>query len=193
MKKNLFTVLILCISISAFAQESDKKETEAKIKKSEVKLNAFNIIIFKSIDFSYEYLLDSESSVGISVLINLNDFSDDEYYGPYYNEAFAITPYYRHFFSRKYATGFFMEAFGMYNQQKYYVYNYDNGSDPGTNSSESTSNNFALGISLGGKFVSKKGFLFEFFMGVGRNIAISNRDAAADFVPRMGASIGYRF
>ncbi|MFK5878355.1 MAG: DUF3575 domain-containing protein [Flavobacteriaceae bacterium] len=192
MKKILVAVFILCISISTFAQDNENKNDD-KIKKHEVKLNAFSIIIFKSIDFSYEYLLDSESSIGISVLINLNDFSDEEYYGPYYNEVFAITPYYRHFFSRKYAAGFFMEAFGMYNQQKYYIYNYNNGNDPGATSSESTSNNFALGISLGGKFVSKKGFLFEFYGGVGRNIAISNRDAAADFVPRMGASIGYRF
>ncbi|MDC9722649.1 MAG: DUF3575 domain-containing protein [Urechidicola sp.] len=192
MKKITLIILVFITSLSSFAQDNENKN-EDKIKKHEVKLNAFNIIIFKSIDFTYEYLLDSESSVGISVLINLNDFSDEEYYGPYYNEAFAITPYYRHFFSRKYAAGFFMEAFGMYNQQKYYVYNYDVGIDPETTSSESTSNNFALGISLGGKFVSKKGFLFEFFGGVGRNIAISNRDAAADFVPRMGATIGYRF
>lgn len=191
MKKIFFAIFMLSISISSFAQEAEENETESQIKKNEVKLNVFNIIIFKSIDFSYEYLLDSESSVGISVLINLNDFSDDEYYGPYYNESFAITPYYRHFFSRNYAGGFFIEAFGMYNQQKYYDYYYDSSIETSTN--DSVSNNFALGISLGGKFVTKKGFLFEFFGGVGRNIIISNRDYAAEFVPRLGVSLGYRF
>lgn len=193
MKKIFFAVFMLFISISTFAQESEEKETENQFKKNEVKLNVFNIIIFKSIDFSYEYLLDSESSVGISVLINLNDFSDDEYYGPYYNETFAITPYYRHFFSKSYAAGFFIEAFGMYNQQKIYYDYYDYDINSYISTSDEVSNNFALGISLGGKFVSEKGFLFEFFGGIGRNIAISNRDAAAEFVPRLGVSLGYRF
>ena len=107
MKKILIAVFILCISIPIFAQEEEKKENaESKelIKKHEVKLNAFNAIVFKSLDFSYEYLLDSESSVGVSVLINLVDENSESYEsGPYYNESFAITPYYRHFFSSKYA------------------------------------------------------------------------------------------
>ncbi len=195
MKKLTLIAIVFITSLSSFAQENDTKENEEKIKKHEVKLNAFNTIIFKSVDFSYEYLLDSESSVGISVLINLqnneSDFFED---GPYYNESFAITPYYRHFFSRKYAWGFFMEAFAMYNQQKIYdTYYIDNGNDTNLVSSDESSNNFALGLAVGGKFVSKKGFLFEFYGGVGRNLATSNNDIAFEFVPRLGMSLGYRF
>ncbi|MBV1888176.1 MAG: DUF3575 domain-containing protein [Urechidicola sp.] len=195
MKKLTLIAIVLIASISTFAQENDKKENEEKIKKHEVKLNAFNTIIFKSLDFSYEYLLDSESSVGISVLINLqNDESDFFEDGPYYNESFAITPYYRHFFSRKFAWGFFMEAFAMYNQQKIYdIYYIDNGNNTNLVTGDETSSNFALGLAVGGKFVSKKGFLFEFFAGVGRNLATSNNDVAVEFVPRLGMSLGYRF
>ena len=189
MKNISFLLFILFISFNITAQETKIDSIPDKIKKHEVKLNAFNIIIFKSLDFSYEYLLNSESSVGISIFVNLQDdnpdFIED---GPIYNEEFAITPYYRHFFSSKYAWGFFMEAFTMYNQQKNSVFSSDS-----SRYTYKTSNNLAFGMSLGGKFVSKKGFLFEFYGGVGRNLITSNDNVATEFVPRFGASLGYRF
>ena len=184
--KKLILILLLLMTISSFSQE-----TEEKKKSHEVKINAFNTLIFKSLEGSYEYLINNESSVGISLMVNLND----EYYdGGQYNEEFALTPFYRRFFSRKYAWGFFMEAFAMYNQQKIYdTYYIDNGNDTNLISDDETSSNFALGLAVGGKFVSEKGFLFEFFGGLGRNLAISNNDVATEFVPRLGMSLGYRF
>ena len=59
--------------------------------------------------------------------------------------------------------------------------------------SDETSSNVAFGISVGGKFVTKKGFLFEIYGGVGRNIITSNNDVASEFVPRLGATLGWRF
>lgn len=186
MKKTNFLAILLIASLSTFAQEKEEKEI---VKKSEVTLNAFNIIAFKTLDFSYEYLLSSEASVGVSVLINLQN--ENNLNDVHYNESLAITPYYRHFFSRKYAQGFFIEAFGMYNQQKYYSYDYSTRSH--ISGSDNTSNNFALGMSIGGKFVSRNGFIYEFFLGAGRNLAMSNSDVATEIVPRLAASVGYRF
>jgi hypothetical protein len=187
-------VLLLFTSFVTFAQETEQEE---KVPHSEIKLNAFNLIVFKSLDFSYEYLIDSESSIGISALINLQDKDDRDFLNsPYYNEKFAITPYYRRYFSSRYAWGFFLEAFGSYNVQddnnEDYVYiaeidTYD------YVLSDETSSNVAFGIAVGGKFVTNKGFLFEIFGGVGRNIITSNNDVASEFVPRLGASLGWRF
>ncbi len=182
--KKLITIALLFITINSFSQEVIKKE-----KSHELKLNAFNIILFKSIDASYEYLINDESSVGISFLINLNDENND---GPNYNETFAITPYYRHFFSSKYAWGFFVEGFGMFNTQELDYYYYDNINGGYDNNDEKTTN-FALGLSLGAKFVSEKGFIFEFFGGIGRNLFTSNSDYNSEIVPRLGTSFGYRF
>ncbi|MDB9961471.1 DUF3575 domain-containing protein [Oceanihabitans sp.] len=187
-------VLLLFTSFVTFGQDT---ENETKVPHSEIKVNAFNLIVFKSVDFSYEYLIDSESSIGISALINLQDKDDRDFLNsPYYNEKFAITPYYRRYFSSRYAWGFFLEAFGSYNVQddnnEDYVYiaeidTYD------YVLSDETSSNVAFGIAVGGKFVTKKGFLFEIFGGVGRNIITSNNDVASEFVPRLGASLGWRF
>ena len=193
MKKALL-VLLLLTSFVSFSQSTSEED---KVKHSEFKVNAFNLIVFKSVDFSYEYLIDSESSVGISALINLQDREDRDFLdGPYYNEKFAITPYYRRYFSSRYAWGFFLEAFGSYNVQddteEDYVFN-DLINDYEYQFSDETSNNIAFGIAVGGKFVTKKGFLFEVFGGLGRNISTSNDDIASEFVPRLGATIGWRF
>ncbi|GAA3596007.1 DUF3575 domain-containing protein [Flavivirga amylovorans] len=187
--KKVLCLLLLLVSYFSFSQE------EENIKSHEIKLNAFNAIIFKSIDFSYEYLIDSESSIGVSVFFNLHDSDDrsfDDDNGPIYNEEFALTPFYRHYFSNKYAWGFFLEAFGMYNVQKDFDGYYD-GSIGQDVFRDGTSNNVALGISLGGKFVSKKGFAFEFLGGLGRNLSQSNDDIGTELVPRIAASLGYRF
>ena len=187
--KKLILIPLLLLSIHTFSQE-----TETKKKSHEVKLNAFNTLIFKSLEGSYEYLINKESSAGISLMVNLNDEFNE---GPESAETFAITPYYRRFFSRKYAWGFFMEAFGMYNKQQYDYYE-NNHSSTGNdsyiyNSIDKETNNFALGISIGGKFVSQKGFAFEFYGGIGRNLFTSDSRYNYEFVPRLGVSFGYRF
>ncbi len=186
--KNFFLIPMLLITLYSFSQNIEEKK-----KSHEVKLNAFNTLIFKSLEGSYEYLINKESSAGISIMVNLNDEFNE---GPEYNEDFTITPFYRRFFSRKYAWGFFMEAFGMYNKQQNNDYYYDDPAMGNSNSSYVTNedtSNFALGISIGGKFVSQKGFAFEFYGGVGRNLFTSDSRHNYEFVPRLGVSFGYRF
>jgi hypothetical protein len=63
-----------------------------------------NLIGFKWIDIGYERILNEESSIGIGTLISLDKNVDglDAY------RTFSITPYYRHFFSKNYARGFFI-------------------------------------------------------------------------------------
>lgn len=191
MKKAILILTILC-SINMFSQE--EIET-TPVKHHEIKLNVFNLIAFKTVDFSYEYLLNSESSIGISALFNLQDSKSDfleDGNGFAYEEQLAITPYFRYFFSGRYASGFFMEVFAMYNEQEDYDEIYDSFNNF-IGGEESTSNNLAVGMVVGGKFASKKGFIFEGFGGLGRNLVISNEEVGTELVPRIGASFGYRF
>jgi len=187
MKKYILFGLMLC-SITLFAQESKPQKSH------EFNVNIFNTIIFKAPEFSYEYLIDAESSVGGAVMFNLTDLGNENEYidGPYYEENFALTAFYRRFFSRKYAWGFFIETFGMYNQQEVEKYDFDY-FDPATDYSYEKTNNFAVGISVGGKWVSSKGFVFQIHGGVGRNIISSDDANNTEIVPRLGASFGLRF
>jgi len=190
MKSFLYLPFLMTFFVGFSQQNSDDRP-----KHSEIKANAFNLIVFKAVDFSYEYLIDSESSIGVTALFNLQDNDEKDFEdGPYYNEKMAITPFYRRFFSSKYAWGFFMEAFAMYNLQEDYdgYYEYNNGNEYYVYDDE-TSSNLAFGMSVGGKFVSRKGFAFEFFGGVGRNLTTSNDDVATELVPRLGVNLGFRF
>ncbi len=153
--------------------------------RDEFKINAFNLIAFTYMDLSYERLLHEEASFGVSVLFNIGN--DNELLD--YFRDFSITPYYRQYFSKQYAEGFFVEGFGMLNSGEDYYYSFDDQGNE-TNSGE-TYTDFALGVSVGGKFVTKRGFIAEIYTGLGRNLL--GDDTAPEIVSRGGISLGYRF
>jgi hypothetical protein len=190
MKKITLFVLLAFISIQFTAQELEEtKESrypQDVNKKYELKINAFNLIGLSALDLSYERLINTESSYGVAVFYNFTDINDDIGFP----KKFSLTPYYRWFFSEStFARGFFVEGFGMLNTYQDIYYR---------NNSESIENDtsFALGISVGGKFITKSGFTTEVYLGVGRNlIKNENEDDYFEFniVGRFGISLGYRF
>jgi hypothetical protein len=184
MKKITFIILFLIGTLSTYAQE----EKEAH---HEIKINAFNLLVFKHLEGSYEYLIDSESSVGIAARFALHSNEDRSIIS--YNERYVFTGFYRRYFSQKYAEGFFVEGLTMYSHIEDDVFDQSLSLSPGTTSSKQSSNDIALGFALGLKTVSKKGFAFEFYAGIGDLITSSNDNVATEVIPRLGASFGYRF
>jgi hypothetical protein len=172
MKKFTLLILLLVVTLST-AQEKEEIYPQDVNKKHELKINALTLLAAKWIDVSYERLIDEESSFGTAVTINTDSFETDLNY--------AITPYYRRYFSGKFARGFFVEGFGM-------LFSAEDNSLFDPNNEDVTG--FALGISIGGKFVSYKGFTAELVLGVGRNFLESENNEA---VGRFGISVGYRF
>jgi hypothetical protein len=164
-------------------------------KRYELKLNAFSLIAYAALDLSYERLIDENSSYGVAVFYN---FSKDTDADITIRKKFSITPYYRQFFfENKYARGFFIEGFGMLNTYQddynYYYNNYD---------TVEIQTSFALGVSVGGKFVLKEGFTAEVLAGIGRNLIKDKNDDdynSFDYrnynsiIGRFGISLGYRF
>ncbi|MEX0288468.1 MAG: DUF3575 domain-containing protein [Flavobacteriaceae bacterium] len=182
MKQILTALFISLFCISTLqAQETDDMDQA----RSEIKINATNLIAFTFIDSSYEYLLNEEASLGVGLLFNVgNDNEILDYY-----RSFSLTPYYRQYFSNKFAKGFFVEGFGMLNSGKEEIYIFmPNGVDTYR---EENYTDFALGISAGGKFVTPRGFVAEIYLGVGRNLLGS--DFAPEVVGRGGIALGYRF
>lgn len=184
MRKVLIAIMFLTV-LSVKGQNSDEKYPQDIDKKHELKLDAFSLIVFSSIDITYEKLLNKDSSYGIAIFYNFNDVDSDIYFP----KKFSLTPYYRWFFTEnRNARGFFVEGFGMLNTyEEEYEFFYES-------PVIEQETNFALGISVGGKFVTKAGFTAEVFAGVGRNL-INSSDNLIDneFVTRGGISLGYRF
>ncbi|WP_333694078.1 hypothetical protein [Flavobacterium sp.] len=175
MKKLLCSFLLFRFFSIAIAQEN------TDFKRNEIKGNAL-MLVFGNFEATYERLLNEESGIGISAGISMvNDIE----------VKFALTPYYRFYFGKKPAAGFFAEGFGMLNQVDDYVYD-----NSGTTYFESrkTITDFAFGIGVGSKWISKRGVIFEINAGIGRNLFSEyndNRDY--EFIGRGGITVGYRF
>ncbi|NVK53574.1 MAG: DUF3575 domain-containing protein [Flavobacteriaceae bacterium] len=182
MKKLTTLCLFLLISTITLAQEKDTISQNNQ-KKHELKINSTNLIAFKWFDVSYEYLINKESSFGTALLISFNNDNGLDAY-----KTFSLTPYYRRYFSKNFAKGFFIESFGMLNTYKWLNTYY------GAPSTTHSRTNFALGVSAGGKFVTNNGFVAEVYLGLGRNLFNnSNNYYDNEVVGRGGISLGYRF
>lgn len=175
--KKLF--VLICLSVFAFGYSQEKEKVD--FPKNEIKGNAL-ILIAGGFEVTYEHLLNEESGMGVSVFVPfVNDF----------DTKFNLTPYYRFYFGEKPAAGFFVEGFGMFNTFEYsedWLFN--------ETPIEFTKrqSDFALGFGLGGKWVTKRGFVVEVNGGIGRNLFNSlSEDYGHQFVGRGGVSLGYRF
>lgn len=190
--KKIVLISLFLLPLIAVAQDDNDYAGH-----SELKVNMLNLIVMEAVDFSYEYLINPQSSVGVSAFYNLKDDDASDFekvFGFYYREKFALTPHYRYNFLNTYSKAFFIEGFCMYNEQKYFdKYLFNSNEEKKVLYADETSNNVAIGVAVGGKFVSKGGFVFELYGGVGRNIHTSNNDIATEMVRRVGASIGFRF
>ena len=170
----------MLFSILVVNAQNDNAENE---KKNEVKLNVLSPLS-GAFEATYERNLNKKSSLGISaftVFNNKNSHDDLNY---------SISPYYRRYFGKKFASGFFAEGFGMLSSidgKKIY--------DTDDNSSFIEGSNvidFSLGLGLGGKWVTKSGFIFEINAGWGKLLFNADKTDHNQVV-RFGLNIGYRF
>lgn len=181
--KKITCFCLFLLSSLGFAQVA---EPVVSFPKNEFKGNAL-FLVLGAPEFTYERLLNDESGIGISVNFALeNDFET----------RFSLTPYYRFYFGKKPAAGFFVEGFTMLNvidiDENYYY----NGTDPVVSDYNSESYaDVAIGIGLGSKWITKRGILFELSGGIGRNLLNSEKNdyLGHTFVGRFGITLGYRF
>lgn len=169
MKKLL---LLLCLCCLTFGYSQEKVDSP----KNEIKLNTLFLIV-GALDVSYERIINEESAFGASLFLAIDDDIDTK---------LMFTPYYRYYFGKKPASGFFAEGFGMLNNYESYKYN-----TVGNESIITTRTDFALGFGLGAKWITKKGFIFEINGGVGRNL-FNSTDTDYEIVGRGGITFGYR-
>ena len=191
--KKLLLVLTFGTFMVGYSQETvqiDPAETPS-FKRNEARLNAAALIagVF---ELSYERVLSEESGAGVSLYIATATADTENNY-----MTFSLTPYYRFYFGKKPAAGFFFEGFGMYNVSKssdYFLTNYNNGYFNSTVIKGEKISDFALGFGLGGKWMTRKGVVFELSAGIGRNLFNErNNTYGTKIVGRGALSIGYRF
>ena len=180
MKKSFLLVIILFTFYSVNAQNSEANGDPYE-KKNEIKLNLISPLL-GAVEAGFERHLSKHSSVGVSAFVVYDDTKNEDM-------NYYISPYYRYYFGKKYASGFFVEGFGMFTSidgKKIYS------ADRLTFTENKNVYDVALGAGLGWKLVTKKGLVFEANAGYGKllfNADKTDHDAVAKF----GLSIGYRF
>ncbi|WP_339883351.1 DUF3575 domain-containing protein [Polaribacter vadi] len=183
MKKISILILFLFLSANTlFSQNDLKEEIETQQNFSELKVNALFLII-GAFDVTYERTINEESAFGVSLYLPFDEEISDTY-------KFSLSPYYRFYFGKKYATGFFAEGFGMLNSTRDESYNYNYNTN-NYNYTYENNTDFALGVGVGGKWVTKRGVIFEISAGIGRNLLNNNYNY--EIIGKGGISVGYRF
>ncbi|WP_310379455.1 DUF3575 domain-containing protein [Flavobacterium sp.] len=173
------TLLILFLTFSAIGNSQEKSKSETL--KNEIKVNAL-FLVLGAVEVTYEHLLNQDTGLGISFfVVNEEDF----------DTSFSLTPYYRAYFGKKPAAGFFVEGFSMISAGKYgSSYNYDYNTNTSYYIDGKKYTDFALGFGVGSKWIHKRGFTFEINAGIGRNLF---NDYSPEVIGRGGITLGYRF
>lgn len=183
--KKIVSLSFCLLSLYSFSQQSTGS-TDPSTDKSELKINGL-FLVLGAIELDYQYLINEESGIGVDLLFA---FDDETLSVNYY-----VAPYYRQYFGKKYASGFFVEAFGMLNSVDGYTYRstYDAATDTYYSNGGYEENivDLALGIGTGVKLLTKRGFIVEIDLGIGRNLFKNDRDFTV--IGKGGINLGYRF
>lgn len=181
MKKKISLLIILFAFYAVKAQSESGTNPNPYQKNNEIKLNLISPLS-GAVGVDFERYLNKNSSLGISSLFVYDNTKEDDM-------NYYISPYYRYYFGKKYASGFFAEGFGMFTSidgKKMYA------ADNITFTEGKNVYDLALGAGLGWKLVTKKGFVVEANAGYGRLLFNADKTDHNQVI-KLGLSIGYRF
>ncbi|MDX1470865.1 MAG: DUF3575 domain-containing protein [Flavobacteriaceae bacterium] len=178
--KKLLLIIFGLLTFVAQAQDVDvdvdmEMETENVW---EIKANALYLVLGIA-EVSLERSLNNNSAIGITGSLPFDDSVKE-------NIEYLVTPYYRYYFGAGQTEGFFLEGFGMLNSIETEIFDFDLEDD------EDFTTDFALGIGLGGKWVTSGGFVGEVNFGIGRNL-FNTDEHDYEVIAKGAITVGLRF
>ena len=192
-KKISFAILSVFISLTAFSQHYGnlrdvRYEDDFSELKNEIHVNLLTSV-FGLPEINYERFLESNFSLGLSVMASLDEPNDQELRA-------LFVPFGRLYFGAENCAGFYIEGNTAIIIEKYRNYNfyYSSSSSPTYEITQSTTSfnsytNFGLGVAIGYKFLTRNNWVGDIFGGAGRVFG----DTRIEAYPRFGISIGKRF
>lgn len=184
-RKLIISLAFLLLSLNSFCQIVNLDNPFAifsgKQTNNELKFNlAYAVGALPEI--TYERIIEDNMGLGISAAVSLESAEDNPY-------RYSILPYYRLYFGKKKASGFFIEGnMGVIGtKEEQYIYNdfYGYSSRSETNSYV----NFGCGVAVGLKLFTRNNYFGEIYGGAVRLIGKSDLGA----YPRFGITLGKRF
>lgn len=201
----IFLSAFLFLPILLNAQEGNETENEINSElvkthrdttRNEVSWNIMNTLVFGALDISYERILSDHSSLSAEVfskVFNKNKGEEGDL-SKTYAKDFSITTKFKYFLDEEnMAWGYYAEAFAMISNgvnEKTVTLTDSQTGEPKEIEAELDYIDVALGIGVGRKFISKKGFFLDVSVGIGRNLF--QKDSPV-IVVLPGFNIGYRY
>ena len=193
----LFTVLF-AQAYSQDVQQVEVLKTDRQVTKlldelgnHEIKLDLIDFLTQPALNVGYEKINDSYSSYGAEVFLKFNDNSTSSAW----SKKFSLNPFYRFYFLNKTdfgGEGYFAEVFIKFANIEYdrNIYFYDPmPNEPYSTTEEIKAWDIAPGVGVGRKWVNKKGWTFEYMLGLGRYLFPNSKN---DNVPEGGSLRDYR-
>lgn len=179
----IFTVAILLFSQVNAQSDSNNQTKDAQSKPIEERLDQIKLnglyLVFGMFEIGYERVLNENSGLGIELNIPFDLNTDINFF---------LTPHYRMYFGEKHAAGFFGEF------HAHYINFEESGFFNSSNKFVSRNNSeLALGLGVGGKWITNSGVFFETNIGISRILNISTTPLLNQYFPRLGITAGYRF
>lgn len=191
--KKIFLLMMLFPSL-IFAQNS----LQSKVKKNEITINAFELVIGGVLPISYERFIDNSQSITVKT------FFFDKHYGDFNsgsNNLISIQTQYNFYFSeKKENAGLFFSPFLKFTKGKHNYISYDYYIDNNGNYINSTTqrvtdiNALIAGFGLGYKLLLKKKLSLSLSTDIGR--VLNEKGYYAEYGPidaRVGVNMGIRF
>jgi len=196
--KKISYLLVLFLSVGAFAQSNETTATDTIVspilaKKNEVKIDVLNLVAFGKLGISYERFLNKDFSVGITgMMFNKNSKTDDFLTDDTRTLIdYQVIPYVRYAMSKSATNLYYLEAFSNINGGQYKeLKTLNNGTADYVVVTKKDYNDIALGAAVGYKLYFKESFVIDLTVGIGRNLFNSDSPST---VSRLGLNLGYRF
>ncbi|MBW8361766.1 MAG: DUF3575 domain-containing protein [Kaistella sp.] len=179
------TLLLSCFLILVSAHVS-AQETDVPTRQNDIIFDPITTIAGMG-SLSYERLLNQDSGVGIHGFFYLGNEDDYDNY-----RFMQISPFYRMYFGKKYASGFFVEGFLPITTIKDSYYYYEPVNPNNYSETVDRETTVGLGVGAGGKWVTKRNIIFEASAGIARRFA-ANNDIFSSITAKWMLGIGYRF
>ncbi|MCK6608259.1 MAG: hypothetical protein L6Q46_08140 [Flavobacterium sp.] len=196
--KKISYILVLLLSVGAFAQSNETMTTDTIVspilaKKNEVKVDVLNGIAFGKLGVSYERFLNKDFSVGITgMMFNKKSKTDDFLTDDTRTLIdYQVIPYVRYALSKSASSLYYLEGFVNINGGEYKeLTTLNNGAADYIMITKKDYNDVALGGSVGYKLYFKESFVLDLTVGIGKNLFQENSPST---VARLGINLGYRF
>lgn len=196
--KKIITLLSVFILISLFNLKA--QQNPELTPRHELKFNFGSAVIAAFPEVSYEYILTQSLSVGSALGFGFNTDDLDEF-------SFRVTPFARWFFGNNFQTmkqpgkGVFLEgsfAIGTRDNYSYNTIASNNWADRKIEKVREPKFSAGLALALGFKFVTKRNWSAELFLGMGNSFVYTESEEdkynpKTPLYPRLGISIGKRF